>query len=63
MTPNEEIRIHIVACRNGHRIKLEILSSTPNMIQKVKCPTCGTEMVSLIGKLLSVSPADSEPTS
>jgi len=56
----EEVRIHVVVCRNGHRLKLAILSNTPNMIQKVKCPTCGTEMVSLIGKLLSVSPEDPE---
>jgi hypothetical protein len=60
MTENKDVRIHVVECPNGHRMKLEIVLNTPNMIQMVKCPVCDVTRVGLLGEVRSVTPVDPE---
>ena len=43
-----------VECPNGHRIKLEMLSGTPNMIRTIQCPTCQTNMVVISGDIRGI---------
>jgi hypothetical protein len=56
--PEREVIVKATECPNGHRINLHTLANTPNMIQRVKCPTCDAERIRLIGQLVSVTPAD-----
>jgi hypothetical protein len=56
---DKDVRIHVVECPNGHRMQLEIVLNTPNMIQMVKCPVCGVTRVGLLGEVRSVTVADS----
>jgi hypothetical protein len=56
--PAKEVIFRETECPNGHGIKLEIVANSPNTIQWVKCPTCGVRRMGLIGKLISVTPAN-----
>lgn len=49
-----------VKCPSGHVIRLEVKTGTPNLIQQIQCPSCGTDMVIIAGFLLGVFP-DDEP--
>ena len=53
-------RIQYTECFKGHRMKLEIAEDTPNLIQVLKCPTCGDKRVGLVGELISVTSTDEE---
>jgi hypothetical protein len=48
----------MVECPNGHKIKLEMLSDTPNVITRIQCPTCESEMIVLAGDIRGVVPID-----
>ena len=56
MTDQREFASKIVQCPNGHKFKLETLSGTPNMIQKIQCPTCQVEMVVFAGDIRGIVP-------
>jgi hypothetical protein len=43
-----------VTCPNGHRIRLEMVEATPNLIQSIECPTCKTNLIVFAGELLAV---------
>ncbi|HZI50198.1 MAG TPA: hypothetical protein VFE29_00115 [Terriglobia bacterium] len=58
MTQDREFISKTVVCPNGHSFKLETLSSTPNMIRTIQCPTCQTEMVVLSGDLRGIVPIE-----
>jgi hypothetical protein len=45
-----------VECPEGHRIKLEILSDTPNMEGAIECPVCGIGMLVFSGDIRGVVP-------
>ena len=51
-----------VVCSQGHRLSLEMLAGTPNMIQAAQCPTCQTGMIVIAGDIRGVVPADDKPT-
>ena len=40
--------------KSGHRIRLEVISGSPNRIQRIECPTCHTEMIVIAGDLKGV---------
>jgi hypothetical protein len=50
-----------VKCPSGHVIRLEVRAGTPNLIQQIQCPSCGTNMVIIAGFLLGAFP-DDEPS-
>ena len=58
MTKDREFTSKTLQCPNGHKIKLETLLGTPNMIQKIKCPTCQAEMVVFAGDIRGIVPTD-----
>jgi|KBSSwiStaDraftv2_1062776.scaffolds.fasta_scaffold02345_10 hypothetical protein len=60
MTEDKDVRISIVECPNGHRMRLEIVLNTPNLIQMVKCPVCGVTRVGLLREVRSVTSDNSE---
>jgi hypothetical protein len=60
MTQDKDVRISIVECPNGHRMRLEIVLNTPSLIQLVKCPVCGVTRVGLLREVRSVTPDDSQ---
>jgi len=60
MTEDKDVRISIVECPNGHRMRLEIVLNTPNLIQMVKCPVCGVTRVGLLREVRSVTSENSE---
>lgn len=43
-------------CPNGHRIRLEVLTNTPNTIQIIRCPTCDADALIIAGDLRGVIP-------
>src|SRR5262245_33965301 len=45
-----------VTCPDGHQIKLEILSGTPDTKGVVECPVCGIAMTVLSGDIRGVVP-------
>ena len=57
---DKDVRISIVECPNGHRMRLEIVLNTPNLIQFVKCPECGATRVGLLREVRSVTPDNQE---
>jgi len=60
MTEDKDVRISIVECPNGHRMRIEIVLNTPNLIQMVKCPVCGVTRVGLLREVRSVTSDNSE---
>jgi hypothetical protein len=60
MTQDKDVRISIVECPNGHRMRLEIVLNTPKLIQLVKCPVCGVTRVGLLQEVRSVTPDDAQ---
>jgi len=60
MTEDKDVRISIVECPNGHRMRLEIVLNTPNLLQMVKCPVCGVTRVGLLREVRSVTSDNSE---
>jgi len=53
---DKDVRISIVECPNGHRMRLEIVLNTPKLIQLVKCPICGATRVGLLREVRLVTP-------
>jgi hypothetical protein len=49
-----------VDCPNGHRIRLEILSSTTNMMRTIECPICRFQISVFAGDIRGVIPLDDE---
>jgi len=45
-----------VTCPDGHQIKLEILSDTPDTKGVVECPVCGIAMTVLSGDIRGAVP-------
>jgi len=56
MSQKHEFTSKTVNCPEGHEMKLEMLSGTPNMIRKVQCPTCGISMIVIAGDVRGVVP-------
>ena len=57
---DKDVRITMVECPNGHRMRLETAINTPNLIQLVTCPVCGVTRVGLLQEVRSVTPDDSQ---
>jgi hypothetical protein len=49
-----------VDCPNGHRIRLEILSGTTNMMRTIECPICRFQISVFAGDIRGVVPLDDE---
>ena len=60
MTQEPEFISKTVQCPNGHKIRLETLSGTQNMIQKIQCPTCQIEMIVFAGDIRGIVPTYGE---
>jgi hypothetical protein len=58
MTQDRDFISKIVECPNGHRIRVETLSGTPDTTQSIKCPTCETPIVVFGGDIRGVVPVD-----
>jgi hypothetical protein len=58
MTDEHKFTWRTLQCPNGHKIKLETLIGTPNMIQKIQCPTCQIEMVVFAGDIRGIVPIE-----
>ena len=58
MTQEREFISKIVMCPNGHRIQLEILSGTTNMVRTIQCPTCQQELSVFSGDIRGVVPVE-----
>jgi hypothetical protein len=50
----------IVACPDGHQIRLETLSDTPSMVGAIECPVCGIGMAVFSGDIRGVVPVGVE---
>ena len=48
--------------KHGHRIRLEVVAGSPNRIQLIDCPTCGTEMIVIAGDLKGITEGDEPQT-
>ena len=59
MSQKQEFTSKTMSCPQGHPMKLEMLSGTPNMIRKVQCPTCGISMIIFAGDIRGVVPVSS----
>ena len=60
MVEENQFTSRVVNCPKGHRIKLEMLSGTPNMIKSIECPTCGIKMIVFAGDIRGVVPTNSD---
>jgi len=56
----KEVIVRETECPSGHRISLHMVANSPNLIQVVRCPTCGVERIGLVGQLVSVTAADEQ---
>lgn len=62
MPEPEAINKSVLCPKEGHRIRLKVISGSPNRIQLIHCPACGTEMIVIAGELLGVFPDDPQET-
>jgi hypothetical protein len=58
MAEEREIKSKTVQCANGHRVKLEMLSGTPELIKTIQCPTCEIVMMVFAGDLRGIVPGE-----
>jgi hypothetical protein len=58
MVEEREIKSKTVQCTNGHQVRLEMLSPTPELIKTLQCPTCEIAMVVFAGDIRGAVPID-----
>jgi hypothetical protein len=52
------IKSKVVHCANGHKVKLEMLSGTPEEMTTIQCPTCKIVMMVFTGELRGIVPIE-----
>ena len=58
MPEEREFTSKTVQCPNGHKIKLEMLSDTPNMKTRIQCPRCQSEMIVFTRDIRGIVPME-----
>jgi len=58
MAEEREIRSKTVQCANGHKVRLEMLAGTPELIKTLQCPTCEIVLIVFSGDIRGVVPID-----
>lgn len=54
----QAIKVKRVQCANGHNVKLEMLSGTPEEFTTIQCPACGIVMIIVAGDIRGIVPID-----
>jgi len=58
MTEERAIKNKTVQCANGHKLKLEMLSGTPELMTTIQCPSCQIVMMVLAGDIRGIVPIE-----
>ena len=58
MGEERSIKVKVVQCANGHNVKLEMHSGTPEEFTTIQCPTCGIVMIIVAGDIRGIAPID-----
>jgi hypothetical protein len=58
MAEEREIKAKTVQCANSHKVKIEMLSGTPEVITTIQCPTCEIVMMIFAGDIRGIVPID-----
>jgi|KBSSwiStaDraftv2_1062776.scaffolds.fasta_scaffold1442560_2 hypothetical protein len=58
MAEERAIKNKTVQCANGHNLKLEMLSGTPELMTTIQCPSCQIVMMVLAGDIRGIVPIE-----